>query len=61
MIIGSALSSFSLKKKLGLEDPRNFLFVEYLSLVKGYSRNICDRNVKSLLSSSEAGLGSDYI
>jgi site-specific DNA-cytosine methylase len=36
MIVGGPpCQGYSLKgKKLGVEDPRNFLFIEYLNLVK---------------------------
>jgi len=55
MIIGGPpCQGFSLKgKKLGLEDPRNFLFVEYLNLVKELSPEVfVIENVKSLVSTS---------
>lgn len=55
MIIGGPpCQGFSLKgKKLGLEDPRNFLFNEYLNLVKELQPEIfVIENVKALLSTS---------
>jgi len=55
MIIGGPpCQGFSLKgKKLGLDDPRNFLFVEYLHLVEELNPEIfVIENVKSLMSTS---------
>lgn len=55
MIIGGPpCQGFSLKgKKLGLDDPRNFLFKEYLTLVEILKPEIfVIENVKSLLSTS---------
>lgn len=55
MIIGGPpCQGFSLKgKKLGLEDPRNFLFKEYLNIVEKIKPEIfVIENVKSLLSTS---------
>ena len=55
MIIGGPpCQGFSLKgKKLGLEDPRNFLFVEYLNIVKDLQPEVfVIENVKALLSTS---------
>ena len=55
MIIGGPpCQGFSLKgKKLGLNDPRNFLFLEYLSIVKVIQPELfVIENVKSLLSTS---------
>lgn len=55
MIIGGPpCQGFSLKgKKLGLDDPRNFLFVEYLHLVEELNPEVfVIENVKSLMSTS---------
>lgn len=55
MIIGGPpCQGFSMKgKKLGLKDPRNFLFVEYLNIVKEIQPEVfVIENVKSLLSTS---------
>lgn len=55
MIIGGPpCQGFSMKgKKLGLKDPRNFLFVEYLNFVKILQpRVFVIENVKTLLSTS---------
>ncbi len=55
MIIGGPpCQGFSLKgKKLGLNDPRNFLFNEYLSIVEIVQPDVFTiENVKSLLSTS---------
>lgn len=55
MIIGGPpCQGYALKgKKLGLDDPRNFLFLEYLSLVKELQPEVfVIENVKSLLSTS---------
>ncbi|VEU62067.1 cytosine-specific methyltransferase [Mesomycoplasma dispar] len=56
MIIGGPpCQGFSNKgKKLGLKDPRNFLFLEYLKLVKAIRPKIfIIENVKTLLSSAK--------
>lgn len=63
MIIGGPpCQGFSLKgKKLGLEDPRNFLFNEYLDIVKKLQPDVfVIENVKALLSTS-AGWFRDQI
>lgn len=55
MIIGGPpCQGFSLKgKKLGLDDPRNYLFKEYLSIVEILKPDVfVIENVKSLLSTS---------
>ena len=55
MIIGGPpCQGFSLKgKKLGLDDPRNFLFIEYLHLVQELKPLVfVIENVKSLMSTS---------
>ena len=55
MIIGGPpCQGFSLKgKKLGLDDPRNFLFIEYLHLVQELRPDVfVIENVKSLMSTS---------
>lgn len=55
MIIGGPpCQGFSLKgKKLGLNDPRNFLFMEYLHLVEELEPEVfVIENVKSLMSTS---------
>lgn len=55
MIIGGPpCQGFSLKgKKLGLDDPRNFLFIEYLDLVKELQPSVfVIENVKNLMSTS---------
>ncbi len=55
MIVGGPpCQGFSLKgKKLGLDDPRNFLFIEYLHLVSEIKPLIfVIENVKSLMSTS---------
>lgn len=55
MIIGGPpCQGFSLKgKKLGLDDPRNFLFLEYLHLVEELKPEVfVIENVKSLMSTS---------
>lgn len=55
MIIGGPpCQGYALKgKKLGLDDPRNYLFIEYLSLVRDIQPEIfVIENVKSLLSTS---------
>jgi DNA-cytosine methyltransferase len=56
MIVGGPpCQGYSLKgKKLGLEDPRNFLFIEYLNLVKRIQPDVfVIENVKSILSTSK--------
>lgn len=59
---GPPCQGFSLKgKKLGLNDPRNFLFVEYLNIVKRLNPEVfVIENVKALLSTS-AGWFKDQI
>lgn len=55
MIIGGPpCQGFSMKgKKMGLDDPRNFLFVEYLNIVKEIQPEVfVIENVKALLSTS---------
>lgn len=55
MVIGGPpCQGFSMKgKKLGLKDPRNFLFVEYLNIVKKLQPKVfVIENVKALLSTS---------
>ncbi len=55
MIIGGPpCQGFSMKgKKLGLKDPRNFLFAEYLNIVKELQPQVfVIENVKALLSTS---------
>ena len=56
MIIGGPpCQGYSMKgKKLGLNDPRNFLFIEYLNLVKRIQPEVfVIENVKSILSTSK--------
>ncbi len=56
MIIGGPpCQGYSMKgKKLGLEDPRNFLFVEYLKIVERIQPEVfVIENVKTLLSTSK--------
>ncbi|BES63913.1 DNA cytosine methyltransferase [Gottschalkiaceae bacterium SANA] len=56
MIIGGPpCQGYSMKgKKLGLKDPRNYLFLEYLGLVKILQPDVfVIENVKSLLSTSK--------
>ena len=63
MIIGGPpCQGFSLKgKKLGLNDPRNFLFLEYLNIVSEINPQVfIIENVKALLSTS-AGWFKDQI
>lgn len=63
MIVGGPpCQGFSLKgKKLGLEDPRNFLFKEYLKIVQSLQPEVfIIENVKALLSTS-AGWFKDQI
>ena len=53
MVIGGPpCQGFSLKgKNLGLDDPRNFLFVEYLDIVKQLNPEVfVIENVKNILS-----------
>ncbi|MDV2618954.1 DNA cytosine methyltransferase [Lactococcus lactis] len=55
MVIGGPpCQGFSLKgKNLGLDDPRNFLFVEYLDIVKQLNPEVfVIENVKNILSAS---------
>lgn len=64
MIIGGPpCQGYSLKgKKLGLEDPRNFLFLEYLKLVEKLKPEIfVIENVKSLLSASKGWFKEEII
>lgn len=56
MIIGGPpCQGYSMKgKKLGLDDPRNFLFIEYLKLVERLQPDVfVIENVKTLLSTSK--------
>lgn len=56
MIVGGPpCQGYSMKgKKLGLEDPRNFLFIEYLNLVERLQPDVfVIENVKTLLSTSK--------
>lgn len=56
MIIGGPpCQGYSMKgKKLGLDDPRNFLFIEYLNLVERLQPDVfVIENVKTLLSTSK--------
>lgn len=56
MIVGGPpCQGYSLKgKKMGLEDPRNFLFLEYLNLVEKLNPEVfVIENVKTLLSTSK--------
>ncbi|MBJ6369512.1 DNA cytosine methyltransferase [Snuella sedimenti] len=56
MIVGGPpCQGYSMKgKKLGLKDPRNFLFIEFLNLVKRLQPEVfVIENVKSLLSTSK--------
>lgn len=56
MIIGGPpCQGYSMKgKKLGLKDPRNFLFIEFLNLVKKIQPKVfVIENVKSILSTSK--------
>lgn len=56
MVVGGPpCQGYSLKgKKLGLEDPRNFLFIEYLKLVEQLQPEVfVIENVKALLSTSK--------
>lgn len=64
MIIGGPpCQGFSLKgKKLGLDDPRNFLFLEYLDIVKRLEPMVfVIENVKSLLSTSNGWFKEEII
>lgn len=64
MIIGGPpCQGYSLKgKKLGLDDPRNFLFREYLSLVEQLKPEVfVIENVKSLLSTSKGWFREEII
>lgn len=64
MIIGGPpCQGFSNKgKKLGLEDPRNFLFKEYLELVKSLQPAVfVIENVKTLLSASNGWFKSEIV
>ena len=64
MIIGGPpCQGFSLKgKKLGLEDPRNFLFVEYLNLVEKLQPEVfVIENVKALLSTSNGWFKNEIV
>ncbi len=56
MVIGGPpCQGYSMKgKKLGLKDPRNFLFIEFLNIVKRIQPEVfVIENVKSLLSTSK--------
>ena len=64
MIIGGPpCQGFSLKgKNLGLNDPRNFLFLEYLELVKELQPKVfVIENVKNLLSSANGYFKNEII
>ncbi len=64
MIVGGPpCQGYSLKgKKLGLEDPRNFLFIEYLNLVEKIQPEVfVIENVKSLLSTSKGWFKNEII
>ena len=64
MIIGGPpCQGFSMKgKKLGLHDPRNFLFVEYLNIVKELQPQVfVIENVKALLSTSAGWFKNEII
>lgn len=64
MIIGGPpCQGYSLKgKKLGLDDPRNFLFLEYLKLVECLQPEVfVIENVKSLLSTSKGWFKEEII
>lgn len=64
MIIGGPpCQGFSMKgKKMGLEDPRNFLFVEYLNIVKEIQPEVfVIENVKTLLSTSAGWFKNEII
>ena len=64
MIIGGPpCQGYSLKgKKLGLDDPRNFLFQEYLKLVECLQPEVfVIENVKSLLSTSKGWFKEEII
>lgn len=64
MIIGGPpCQGFSLKgKKLGLKDPRNFLFVEYLKIVEELKPEVfVIENVKALLSTSNGWFKNEIV
>ncbi len=64
MIIGGPpCQGYSLKgKKLGLEDPRNFLFVEYLKFVEVLQPDVfVIENVKALLSTSKGWFKNEIV
>lgn len=64
MIIGGPpCQGFSMKgKKLGLNDPRNFLFVEYLNIVEELQPQVfVIENVKALLSTSAGWFKNEII
>lgn len=64
MIIGGPpCQGFSMKgKKLGLKDPRNFLFVEYLNIVKELQPKVfVIENVKALLSTAAGWFKNEII
>lgn len=64
MIIGGPpCQGYSMKgKKLGLEDPRNFLFIEFLNLVKRIQPDVfVIENVKSILSTSKGWFKDEII
>ena len=64
MIIGGPpCQGYSMKgKKLGLKDPRNFLFIEYLKLVERLQPDVfVIENVKTLLSTSKGWFKEEII
>lgn len=64
MIVGGPpCQGFSMKgKKLGMDDPRNFLFTEYLNLVQVLSPEVfVIENVKSFLSTSKGWFKEEII
>lgn len=64
MIVGGPpCQGFSMKgKKLGLKDPRNFLFLEYLNVVKELQPEIfIIENVKSILSTAQGWFKNEII
>lgn len=64
MIIGGPpCQGYSMKgKKLGLKDPRNFLFIEYLKLVEKLQPEVfVIENVKTLLSTSKGWFKEEII
>ena len=64
MIIGGPpCQGYSMKgKKLGLNDPRNFLFIEYLKLVEKLQPDVfVIENVKTLLSTSKGWFRDEII